>query len=208
MKCRGRRKRKEIYKQYPFWIDMLHFATNEEIKSDAGGILTKEYFVLYLEKEKNSQNFEIIVCGRPTAIDFCKLYNKKLPKIFNPFKEECSDKNPVKSDHENNDYWNPSCKQLQDALMIFLNKYGKKKYHEKAIEIKANIQNKHGDNFDEYCIKSVNTLYKEYKQTARGLILELEETKKCKSYKFDLLIQYLSNINVKQNFEITDNKNN
>lgn len=182
-------KRMEIYEKYPFVV-VLHFSTKNEIQSDAGGKITSEYFVFYFRKDKEKEWTEKVICGRPTAKKFCQLYDIEMPQIFNPFVSEQKGGGSSSKGTEDDDYWNPTCKQLYNVVMIFLKLHGDQ-YNKVPIDILNQINKNHGDNYKKENIKSINTFYKKCKTTAKNDIRILEGQGECKQYKFDLLINYL-----------------
>ena len=143
--------------------------------------------------------------GVPSAKDLCLLAKKDMPELFNPLKSEIQDQNDILTndttkDSINRKKWNPTAKQLYNAIMFFFYRFGidpDKPLFKVKNEIEENIDREP----DIVNIKIVNSVLRKYKTTARKILNTLEKKNNLKEFSFDLLISQLNAIGEKQFFE-------
>ena len=129
MNCRNHQTRIKIARDYKINVIVhLKVLNGETIKSDAGGDITDSYVVFECENIENGEK-ERICCGVPSAKDLCLLAKKDMPELFNPLKSEIQDQNDILTndttkDSINRKKWNPTAKQLYNAIMFFFYRFG------------------------------------------------------------------------------------
>lgn len=198
MYCRGHNRRIEIVKDYDI-TPFAHFPVmgSEEVRSDAGDDITDSYF-LFNCIHKESKSEELICCGISVARDFCDLLGVDLPRLFNPL-VEAGHGGSGGSVGKSGVRWDPTRKQLYNATMLFIIWLNKK--HNVLYSIKEELEQNTDKAPTLSKIKSVNTLYKKYKTTARGVVEELSKKNHIRDFRFDRVVQVLQDEKIEQYFE-------
>lgn len=121
MECRSTEKRQWIVQNYNVEpIAHIQLLAGQVKRSDAGAIIENDYYI-FEAVHKTSGGKEIIQCGMGASRDFLKLLNHKGLPLFNPLHRHGSNNEERKSNTRGNvpakKEWNPTAKQLYDAIM-------------------------------------------------------------------------------------------
>ncbi len=206
MKCRGRNRRREIVREYDITpIAHIKLLKSEVIKSDAGQIIKKDYYI-FEAKNKSDLKQEFITCGMGAAKDFLNLIGHKGLLVFNPLKGDIpfeinnvNNKRNIKTKVQDKK-WNETAKQLYITIM-WLIKFYTTCPNTPLFELKTKIEEKYYKAPTESQIKSVNTIIKNRKKnmTLTEMINELRKENNIREEvcQFNLLIDYVEEINKK-----------
>ena len=184
----------------------IKLLSGKKILSDAGGDISDSYY-LFSFKSKTNDTEEIIYCGKPTAQDFCKMTNQKLPILFNPLKSEAKINNKSKqtSINTNTINWNKTRLQLYNATMLLITVFDAIP-NTPLFAIKEELETYVAYEPFLSRIKAINTIIRNSKKTLRDYIEELSKDNNLKEYSFDLLVSKLKENKIQQYFENESNK--
>lgn len=206
MNCRGEKRRVYIVANYDIEpIAHLKLLNGRTIKSDAGGDITDSYFIFKCVSKKNKEDSQLIYCGKPTAIDFCRRIGKELPHIFNPIAGESQNINENRDvQHQNannpvNVQWNPVRKQLYNAVMLFISARNIRPdtpLFNIKLELERNVDTEPKLQY----IKAVNTIISRYNTSISQIMEELCQNNNLRHYDFSLLTTILDKNNIEQYF--------
>ena len=202
MECRTHERREWIVAHYNV-KPLIHvrLVDGTVFQGDAGRELSYSC-VIFCCEDKAKKEQTLIKCGRKAAAYFCKLLNIKMPRIFNPLKEDLRTAN-TKGKKSGNDCekWEPSKRKLADVLYLFLYRYKIEDSNHTAFKILSHLEkNKHRyPKVSE--MKMVNTLLKGYNTTARDLVEYLEMNNKIREFDFHIFAETLERYDIEQYFE-------
>ena len=201
MYCRNHDKRIYLCEKYNIIPKIrIKLLNNQIIPSDAGGNIKDEYVIFTVEE--NNKIIDTIRVGTITAIDFCNITKKQLPKLFNPLVFEYSN-NDINNKHiynSNNEKENETNIQLYNAIMLLIIIY-KAKANTPLYFILDELNKRMYDKPNLKLVKSVNTIIKKSGKTLKEMINDLAKNNNIKDYKFNLLIDMLNKNNIEQYFE-------
>lgn len=121
LKCRGEDRRKEIIQEYDIEIITYTCLLNGRIKeSDAGDIITNEYYEFLCTSKMNSTQ-KIIVCGKHAGKSLIELAGLEPIKKFNPLvniNENGNGGGGHNGENEKKEKWNEISLELYNAINI------------------------------------------------------------------------------------------
>lgn len=209
MDCKGHGKRIQIVKDYNVIPEAhLPVLNGISIHSDAGRDITDTYYVFSCIS-KLTGNQEMIVCGRPTAIDFSTLTGKPLPQLFSPLVNA-----PLAGgvnaklrvglvNHLNHPpKWNKARKQLYNATMLMIMYTGNRPDpYQPLFGIKRDIEELPYVETQVRHVKSLVTILKKFNTTIPKVIDRLSVNNHIRNFDFDLLINFLESKNKEEFIE-------
>jgi len=208
MNIRGKARREALCRNY-FVKPLLHSeVVGKAIKSDAGPMLTAEYYVFRLINKQTDETADIVTCGIDAATEIIEMSGcEKLPKITLRNKPEKSERERKGSDDGEREVsdakkdvtdaeeawvWDDTAKQLYDAVGILYDMWGQRS-GSVLFSIMEKIRNNHAQH-PSYLIKSVNTILSKDSE-GRTLSYRIGKYRKrhpeLKWFDFGLLNDYL-----------------
>lgn len=205
LKCRGEDRRKEIVKEYNIEIITHTYLLNGRTKeSDAGDIITNEYYEFLCTSKLNSKQ-KIIVCGKHVGKSLIELAELKPIKIFNPLvniNENMNGGNGHNGGNGNNEKWNETSLELYNAINI-LGLYWNITLTGVLFKIKKDLEKyKVNEPFFNYIIKVNKCIAKDKKKLTIAQMLEKlrEEDRNIRGYRFEKINKILDENNIKSYF--------
>lgn len=161
MKCRGKKVREQIVKNYQVTpVAHIKLLSGQTKRSDAEADISNEYYIF--EAISNGKK-ETIQCGMGAARDFLDLLNHDGLPLFNPLHIEGTVGghgvvNPRSGKNENQEQnWNQTARQLYNAIMWLIIAWDAKP-NTPLFEFKKDIiENQNLEPFD-WKVKRVNTV--------------------------------------------------
>ena len=207
-KCRGERTRELIVKNY-FLKPIAHvkLLSGQIKRSCTGDRLTDSYYCFWYKHKINSDDTGHFFCGYHAAKHFLSLLNIEDLPLFNPLKEEKTDKSQenqrTKRDQElSNREWNPTARQLYNALHLLIICWNTiPKYV--LVDIKEELEKNYYKEPPLRLIKALNTIISKDRKgrTLQEMIEELRNKgNNIKNYSFHLLNQILSDYGIESYF--------
>lgn len=215
MNIRGHARRAALCRNY-FVKPLLHSeVVGNAIKSDAGPMLSAEYYVFKLIDKQTNETADVVTCGIDAAAEIIQMSGcEKLPKITLRNKPEKSENEGKGSgererraakedapDAKEEWVWDDTAKQLYDAVGILYDMWGQRSGGV-LFSIMEKIRNNHSQH-PTYLIKSVNTVLSKDSE-GRTLSYRIGKYRKrhpeLRWFDFGLLNDYLDKQGIKSFF--------
>ncbi len=203
MNCTGAKRREQICRDYNVKVvGCYKLFGGQTIVSDAGGNVIRDKYYYFICTHRRTNQKETIKCGQPTARHICHLIGQELPKEFNPFQEENIGGGGGNGGNGSG-RWHRSRRQLYDAIMLFITKYGTKLDPDSAIfKIKERVELNVLTKVEEKDVRAVNTILSGFKITVLEILRQFERERAIRNFNFDTLVQIIRDSNEeKNNFE-------
>ncbi len=196
MDCTGEIKRERICREY--YIEVIgcyKLFDGRTIVSDAGGNVITDKYYLFKCTHKITQEEENIRCGQPTARHICNLSHNILPSEFNPFREE--NEGGGGSGGVNTMQWHRSRRQLINAIMLFITRYGDGLKPDSPIfKVKARVESDVTVSVEARDVIAVNTIIGRYCTTIGRILRDFARIRAVRNFNFDTLEQILIERNI------------
>lgn len=204
MNCTGKVRREQICNDYNITpVGCYKLFGGLTMVSDAGGRKLCDKYYLFLCEHKTTMDKQKIICGYPTAKHLCNLSDQLLPSEFNPFQEEhVNDNNNNNGGYDDNEIlqWHRSRRQLYNAIMIFITRYGKNLVPKSAIfRIKDSVESNVAEQVEINDVLGVNTIIKKYNTSIPTILEEFEMERAVRRFTFDELEQIINDRNIDYN---------
>ena len=205
LKCRGEDRRKEIVEEYYIEIITHTCLLNGRTKeSDAGDIITNEYYEFLCTSKVNS-NQKIIVCGKHAAKSLIELAQLTPIKIFNPLvnvNENINGGSGYNGVNEKKEKWNAISLELYNAINI-LGLYWDITLTGILFDIKKDLERyKTKEPFFSRIIKVNKCIAKDKNNLTISQMLDKlrEEDENMREYDFEKINELLDKKNIKSYF--------
>lgn len=211
MYCRGHKNRVQIVNKYNVEpIAHVKLLAGQNKESDAGEQLTDQYYQFKATEKNNLSHIESIQCGKDVANDFLKLINSPGLPLFNPLRQigkqggMVNNNNTNTNGKQNNIVWNPTARQLHNAIMWLIIIWNGIRPDSKLYKVKVHLERyRNYDPFDGY-IKSVNNMIGNgnhgYTLTDSINLLKEKNNIRANVCDFTLLQKRLDNLHIDSNF--------
>ena len=162
MNCRGTKTRQKIITEYNVEpIAHIKLLKGQSKHSDAEATIKDEYYIFKAIRKSDGRT-EIIQCGMGAARDFLNMLGISGLPLFNPLTEKNTNEtntisNRVGGRHAKIDDWNPTAKQLYNAIMWLIIAWDAKP-NTPLFEFKDDIEKYKKFNPFDWKIKRVNTV--------------------------------------------------
>ena len=179
MKCTGEKRREQICREYDIKaIGCYKLFDGREIESDAGGNTITDKYYLFQCIHKKTRQEEMIQCGQPTAKHICNLCGIELPSEFNPFLEVNGGGGGGSggSGGKGTVRWHKSRRQLYNAIMLFITRYGTSLKPDSPIfKIKNEIESDVTEPVKSNYVLGVNTIIGKYNTNITKILNDLSK---------------------------------
>lgn len=202
MDCTGAARREQICREYNVTAVGCYVLFDEQtIRSDAGGRIITDKYYLFTCICENPHREEVIKCGQPTARHLCELSGQTLPSEFNPFQGEYEgggDGGGV--NHGNAVHWHPSRRQLHNAIMLFITRYGERLQPNSPIfSIKENVERNIEEPVEARSVCGVNTIIGKFGTTMSEIMQYFSRFRPVRDFHFNILEQILQERGIDEN---------
>ena len=166
MNCRTSKKRQYIVENYEVKPDAhVQLLAGQIIYSDAGAAIENDYYI-FEATPKGTRKKYFIQCGMGAARDFLKLLDHKGLPLFNPLHNhgEARQNANVREGQQgfaqnDNNTWDPTAKQLYNAIMWLIIAWGGKPGPALSSEMNSAIKYKSCAPYDDR-VKRINNIIK------------------------------------------------
>ena len=199
MNCTGERRRIQICNDYDVEVvGCYKLFDGRSVVSDAGGKIITDKYYFFKCIHKTSYREENIRCGTGAANHICRLIGARMPTEFNPFYEpHIGGGGGGGVVHHQ---WHRTRRQLHNAIMIFITRYGTILQPNSAIfDIKARVEQNVENPVREGDVLAVNTILSAFHTTMSDILNDFARTRTVRTFRFDTLEQILFNRGVTTN---------